>query len=704
MKRMGIEGIYLGGWATSAKGSITEDPGPDLASYPAEPGAGRGRAAGARPAHRRPQPALPALAHDRGAARRDARPSTIRPFIIADADTGHGGDPHVRNLIRRFVEVGVPGYHIEDQRPGTKKCGHQGGKVLVAVGRADQAPQRRALPARRHGGARHHRGAHRRRGGQPPRRPRRRARPAVHPRRDQPQASRPTRSASWRCMKRLLRPSGVDELNGHLLYAHLGRGVRRGRRLARRAGHVGQIADGGAAAGRAGGESPSRPLFDKVESTLRRRLGGRRRARDLRRGGRRGARVPRRRGRALEMTRRGVAALRATAPRSTPPARRPRTLGVDIVWDCERAKTPEGYYQVRGGIQYAIAKSLAAAPFADILWMETKTADLADAARVRRGDPRRVPRQDAGLQPLALVQLGHDRDERRGDAALPRGARQDGLRLQLHHLRRPPDRRRRRRGVRHRAQAGRHAGAGPAAAQDPAGRIALPDAADAGRRSAPATPRSPPRRAARRPPRRWARARRSTSTWSRPRCRRSCSRSGWRSGASTTSSPSRCASSCGRTAPARELLELAHRPGTSGEKLANVVFAPIQDRHGRSILSVRDQNTFDEALRKKRLMTLIHLCLIHRYQGRLGALRHARPRTTSYQTAEDEVARHLHATSTRRSARSSSPTSTPRGSPSCCARSRGARAADPQGGLGGSRPAAGGVTRTALRTGVAPGP
>ena len=34
MKRIGIEGIYLGGWATSAKGSITEDPGPDLASYP----------------------------------------------------------------------------------------------------------------------------------------------------------------------------------------------------------------------------------------------------------------------------------------------------------------------------------------------------------------------------------------------------------------------------------------------------------------------------------------------------------------------------------------------------------------------------------------------------------------------------------------------------------------------------------------------
>jgi isocitrate lyase len=34
MRRLGIEGIYLGGWATSAKGSLSEDPGSDLASYP----------------------------------------------------------------------------------------------------------------------------------------------------------------------------------------------------------------------------------------------------------------------------------------------------------------------------------------------------------------------------------------------------------------------------------------------------------------------------------------------------------------------------------------------------------------------------------------------------------------------------------------------------------------------------------------------
>jgi isocitrate lyase len=33
------------------------------------------------------------------------------------------------------------------------------------------------------------------------------------------------------------------------------------------------------------------------------------------------------------------------------------------------------------------------------------------------------------------------------------------------------------------------------------------------------------------------------------------------------------------------------------------------------ILSIRDQNTFDESLRRKRLMTLLHLFLIHRYKA-----------------------------------------------------------------------------------------
>jgi len=62
-----------------------------------------------------------------------------------------------------------------------------------------------------------------------------------------------------------------------------------------------------------------------------------------------------------------------------------------------------------------------------------------------------------------------------------------------------------------------------------------------------------------------------------------------------------------------ELLEL-NLSSASGEKVANIVFAVIVDRRGRNILSVRDQNTFEVTLRKKRLMTLNHLFLVHRYK------------------------------------------------------------------------------------------
>jgi isocitrate lyase len=62
-----------------------------------------------------------------------------------------------------------------------------------------------------------------------------------------------------------------------------------------------------------------------------------------------------------------------------------------------------------------------------------------------------------------------------------------------------------------------------------------------------------------------------------------------------------------------ELLELAI-VNPRGEKVANVIFDTIHDRRNRSILSVRDQNTFDLGLRRKRLMTLNQLFLIHRYK------------------------------------------------------------------------------------------
>ena len=66
--------------------------------------------------------------------------------------------------------------------------------------------------------------------------------------------------------------------------------------------------------------------------------------------------------------------------------------------------------------------------------------------------------------------------------------------------------------------------------------------------------------------------------------------------------------------PGSQILELAiFSPG--GDKLANIVFSEMEDRSGRTFLSVRDQNTFDLNLRRKRLMTLMHLFLIHRYKA-----------------------------------------------------------------------------------------
>jgi isocitrate lyase len=44
-------------------------------------------------------------------------------------------------------------------------------------------------------------------------------------------------------------------------------------------------------------------------------------------------------------------------------------------------RTPEGFYQFRGGIEAAIARGIAYAPYADVLWCETSTPDLCEAKK-----------------------------------------------------------------------------------------------------------------------------------------------------------------------------------------------------------------------------------------------------------------------------------------------------------------------------------
>ncbi len=291
MKRAGIDGIYLGGWATSAKGSTDEDPGPDLASYPLSqvPDEAAGLVRALLTADRNQRFARLRMTD----AERKATPEVdFRPFIIADADTGHGGDAHVRNLIRRFVEAGVPGYHIEDQKPGAKKCGHQGGKVLVPE---DEQVKRLSaarfqldimgvpgiIVARTDAEAAN-------------------LLDGCGDERDQPfilgvtNLSVPSYKAAYLALMRRLHRAGVEDINGLPALRHVRGPVRRGRGLARTGGpRSGHRPDSSRIFGwldlpRGGAGHRGRPLP--------RGLAGRSRPEDPGRGRRRGDGLPSRRG------------------------------------------------------------------------------------------------------------------------------------------------------------------------------------------------------------------------------------------------------------------------------------------------------------------------------------------------------------------------------------------------------------------------
>jgi isocitrate lyase len=48
---------------------------------------------------------------------------------------------------------------------------------------------------------------------------------------------------------------------------------------------------------------------------------------------------------------------------------------------CAGERTPEGFFKIRGGMDSAIARALAYAPYADMLWCETSDPDLQEARR-----------------------------------------------------------------------------------------------------------------------------------------------------------------------------------------------------------------------------------------------------------------------------------------------------------------------------------
>lgn len=58
---------------------------------------------------------------------------------------------------------------------------------------------------------------------------------------------------------------------------------------------------------------------------------------------------------------------------------------------CTGQRTPEGFYYIEGGIEMAIARGVAFAPYADLVWCETSHPDLEEAKRFAEGVRSKFP-------------------------------------------------------------------------------------------------------------------------------------------------------------------------------------------------------------------------------------------------------------------------------------------------------------------------